>query len=58
MMAAILTGDSISSRIGLNVREMRGYAYSVSGYFTYGSAGGGFFFSCSRAGRRHRRERA
>ena len=44
-MASILAGDSISSRIGQNVREMRGYAYSVGGYFTYSLAGGGFFFS-------------
>ena len=44
-MASILAGDSISSRVGQNVREMRGYAYSVGGYFTYSVAGGGFFFS-------------
>ena len=35
MMASILAGDSISSRIGQNVREMRGYAYSLGGGFGY-----------------------
>ena len=44
-MAEILAGSSVSSRIGLNVREMHGYAYSTFGAFTYTPAGGSFFFS-------------
>jgi zinc protease len=44
-MAEILAGSTVSSRIGLNVREMRGYAYSTFGSFTYTPAGGSFFFS-------------
>jgi zinc protease len=45
MMAGILAGDSSSSRIGLNVRETRGYAYAIEGRFTYTTAGGSFFLS-------------
>jgi zinc protease len=35
LMAAILAGDSITSRIGMNVREMKGYAYALNGGFVY-----------------------
>ncbi len=45
IMASILAGDSISSRIGLNVREMRGYAYSVAGGFGYDRDASFFSFS-------------
>ena len=45
LMAGILAGDSISSRIGQNVREMRGYAYSFSGGLGFSLTGGYFFFS-------------
>ena len=45
MMASILAGDSISSRIGQNVREMRGYAYSLGGGFGYSPAGSSFSFT-------------
>jgi zinc protease len=45
MMASILAGDSISSRIGLNVREMHGYTYSLGGGFGYTTAGGIFTFT-------------
>jgi zinc protease len=45
IMAAILAGDSISSRIGMNVREMRGYAYSLAGGFAYDKNTSYFSFS-------------
>jgi zinc protease len=45
LMADILAGDSVTSRIGVNVREMRGYAYSVGGGFSYVPGGSSFFLS-------------
>jgi zinc protease len=45
MMASILAGNSITSRIGMNVREMKGYAYSTNGGFVYEKTGSYFDFS-------------
>jgi zinc protease len=42
VMASVLAGGSITSRVGMNLRELRGYAYSVGGGFFYGAAGGYF----------------
>ncbi len=47
LMAGILGGDSISSRLGANLREKNGYVYSFRGSFAYTLAGGGYFFSAS-----------
>jgi zinc protease len=35
VMLAIFAGDSISSRLGMDLREMMGSTYSVEGYFNY-----------------------
>jgi predicted Zn-dependent peptidase len=45
LTGAILAGDSITSRIGRNLREMRGYAYSLGGNFAYNLGGGSYFLT-------------
>lgn len=39
IMVNILAGSSLTSRLGLNLREMKGYTYSVDGGFVYGPTG-------------------
>jgi zinc protease len=50
LLAGILAGSGITSRIGMNVREMKGYAYAASGGFGYSKGASSFsFFAPVRA---------
>jgi zinc protease len=45
VMGSILAGNDITGRIGMNVREMKGFAYSATGGFIYDKSVGYFVFS-------------